>query len=257
MDAFYVLAGIYIFLLGSCIGSFLNVLVYRIPAGIPFWKGRSYCPHCHTAIKPYDMVPVLNWFYLKGKCRNCKSPISPRYSLVEAAGGILAVWCFAVYRGNLWQPLLTFAVAALLLTIALIDLDTMEIPDGLIISLGVCALASIWVFPEATLMQKCIGAFCVSAPMFLVCLLIPDAFGGGDVKLLAVMGFYLGWKVCLVGAFLGIMFGGVQAVYLLVTKKVKRGEGAHMAFGPALCAGIFLAQLYGAQIFQWYAGLLI
>lgn len=257
MDMLGILAGIYIFLLGSCVGSFLNVLVCRIPAGIPFWKGRSYCPHCHTAIKPYDMVPVLNWLYLRGKCRNCKSPISVRYPIVEAVGGFICVLCFWVYKENLWQAALTFSAAALLLTIALIDFDTMEIPDGLIAAVGVCALASIWGFPEVTLMQRCIGAFCVSAPMFLLCLLIEGAFGGGDIKLLAVMGFYLGWKSCLVGAFIGIMIGGAQAVYLLAAGKVKRGEGAHMAFGPALCAGIFLAQLYGTQIYEWYSGLLL
>lgn len=257
MEEITAFAAVYIFLLGSCIGSFLNVLVYRIPAGIPFWKGRSYCPHCHTAIKPYDMVPILNWFYLQGTCRNCKSPISVRYPLVEAAGGLLAVWCFFTFRWNMAQVAISFTAAALLLTIALIDYDTMEIPDGLNLCLAAAALASVWCFPQVSLIQRCIGAFCVSAPMFLFCLAVPDAFGGGDVKLLTAMGFFLGWKACLVGAFIGFLIGGVQASYLLITKKVRHGEGAHMAFGPALCAGLFLAVLYGARIFEWYHGLFL
>lgn len=151
--------------------------------------------------------------------------------------------------------LLNIVTAALLLAIALVDYKTMEIPNGLNFALSVCAVFSIWVCPEIALIQRCIGAFCVSVPMILICLLIPEAFGGGDIKLLFVMGFYLGYKACLVGTFLGFCIGGFQAMVLLARGKVRYGERTHIAFGPALCAGLLLAQLFGTRIFDWYFGL--
>ena len=201
------------------------------------------------------MVPVFNWFYLKGRCRDCGARISPRYPGVEAAGGILAVWCFFVYRTDPARAVLSFLAASLLLTIALIDWDTMEIPDGLNLSLAVLAVFSAVLFPEPGISSRMLGMVCVSLPMYLFCFVIDGAFGGGDIKLLGAMGFFLGWKALVSGAVFGFFFGGLEAIYLLATGKARRGEGAHMAFGPALCAGLFLAELYGESMISWYFGL--
>lgn len=246
---------LYIFIFGACVGSFLNVLVYRIPAGIPFYKGRSFCPACHGPIRWYDMVPVANWFYLGGKCRACKASISLRYPAVEAAGGVLAVWAFAHYGWSMGPAAAAFSMGALLLTIALIDHDTMEIPNGLVLALCAPALAFVWLQPQVGLAMRLAGAVCVSLPMLLLSLAIPGAFGGGDVKLMAVCGFALGLKACLAGAFVALLLGGGQALWLLATGRAKRGQKAHMAFGPALCAGVWLGLLYGDAAAAWYLGL--
>lgn len=150
--------------------------------------------------------------------------------------------------------ILRIAVSLLLAAIGWTDYKTMEIPDFLNFALGVCAFAALFIFPEIPVLERYIGAFCVSAPMYLLCLVIEDAFGEGDILLVGVMGFYLGWKALLAGTFLGFLIGGVQAVYLMKTGKAKPGENAHMAFGPALCFGLFIAQFYGMEIFRWYQG---
>lgn len=150
--------------------------------------------------------------------------------------------------------ILRILTSALLTAIGWTDYKTMEIPDALIWGLGLCAAIALFVCPEIPFLERCIGAVIVSVPMYLFCRVVEDAFGEGDMLLLAVMGFYLGWKSLLVGTFLGFLIGGLQAVYLLKTGKVKRGEHAHMAFGPALCAGLMAAQFYSMEIFMWYLG---
>lgn len=153
--------------------------------------------------------------------------------------------------------LLDIITTMLLFAIALIDLDTMEIPDELNMGLGICGLVSAFVSPEIALMQRCIGAFCVSVPMAVLCFFIKDAFGGGDMKLTMAMGFFLGWRACLIGFFFAVCIGGAQAAVLLIRKKARYGEKTPMAFGPALCGGMFLAQLFGTKLFHWYFGLFV
>ncbi len=145
-------------------------------------------------------------------------------------------------------------VAVLLGIIAWHDQKTMEIPDGFNIGLAVCGVASMLFCSEITVTERLIGACCVSVPMYLMICLIPESFGGGDVKLTFAMGLYLGWKHMYVAAFLACMIGGLQGVYLLASGKVRSGEGAHMAFGPALCAGCLIAMLWGEKILAWYLG---
>ena len=144
----------------------------------------------------------------------------------------------------------------LLLIIAVVDWKTMEIPDGLNGAVAFLAGISLWAMPEVPMPDRIIGAVCVSVPMYLLCILISDAFGGGDIKLVFTMGFFLGWKNVLVGMFLAIMIGGMQALYLLICKKVKAGENAHMAFGPALCVGMIISMFWGERLiagyFRWF-----
>jgi len=162
--------------------------------------------------------------------------------------------CYAVFasKGEIMAVVLKILVACILAAIGWIDYKTMEIPDCLNVALGLCGLAAIWIFPEIPISERWFGAVCVSVPMFLFCRVVDGAFGDGDIFLLAVMGFYLGWKALAVGTFLGFLIGGMEALFLLVSGKVRMGEHAHMAFGPALCAGLFVAQFYGREIFYWY-----
>ena len=153
------------------------------------------------------------------------------------------------------KAILDFIVTILLAIIAWTDHKTMEIPDRWNLALGVCGIAAMFINPEVSILERGIGAFCVSVPMFLLTTWIPGAFGGGDIKLTFAMGLYLGWKFVLLGTFLAILIGGTQAIYLLASRKAKVGEGAHMAFGPALCLGLFLAAHWGTRILSWYLNL--
>ncbi len=241
---------LYVFVVGIVIGSFLNVVIYRVPLAISVAKGRSFCPNCQAPIKGYHNIPVFSYLWLRGKCADCGQPISIRYPLVELFTGLLALLILAVY-GFSFQWLVVFSAGAILICITMIDFDTMIIPNGLVLALMAPALVSFFFFPELGLLSRVIGIVAISLPMLLLTLFIPDAFGGGDIKLMAVAGFMLGWGDTLLAAFIGILLGGAVAVYLLLKKTTAK----HMAFGPYLCIGIMTALLFGDIIIRSYLNL--
>ncbi len=241
---------LYVFILGIVVGSFLNVVIYRLPLGISIAKGRSFCPSCKSPIKATQNIPLFSFLFLRGRCSHCGGKISWRYPLVEGLTGVLAMVSFWVFGLSL-QFLIVFIATALLITIAFIDLDTMTIPNSLVIALIVPALASFFVFPEISLISRLIGIVVVSAPMLLLTLIIPDAFGGGDIKLMAVAGFMIGFANTLLATFIALLLGGGLAIYILAKKK----GGKHIAFGPYLCIGIYLAQNFGTAIIGCYFSL--
>jgi len=245
-----VLIYIIIAVFGACIGSFLNVVISRLPEKGSFMSGsRSHCPECGNTIRWYDLFPIFSWFILLGRCRDCKTQISPRYPIVEAAGALFTIACLQVF-GLSFLALIIFGVTSILLAIAIIDFNTYEIPDSLIIALCPFAIASIWLMPEVTILSQAIGLVTVSLPMLLLTLAIPGAFGGGDIKLIAVCGFLLGWQLTLLAFFIALLLGGGAAIFLLMSGKRKRGQ--HMVFGPALCIGVTAAMFYGRVILDWY-----
>lgn len=254
MDPLSTILYIYSFIAGCCIASFINVVIYRLPKHISFSKGRSFCPQCQKTLKGYDMIPILSWFLLKGRCRYCKKRISFRYPFIELLGGLLAILCFYQYQIS-WMTILSFIISMLFLAITMIDLDTMTIPDELVIIVGIVSIVSYFIQPQISLLSRLIGMVCISMPMFLLTILIPDSFGGGDIKLLFVAGFLLGWQNTLLAFFIAIMVAGVYACYVLVRKQKDRK--GHIAFGPYLCIGIFIALLQGTNIMHWYLSLFI
>ena len=183
--------------------------------------------------------------------------------LVELLGGVLALGCTwrygAAYAlpgglfGMSWAALLALAVCGILLSVSLIDAETQTIPDRLNLALAVCGAVSVLLSP-ADWLPHIIGALCVSVPMFLLCLVIDGAFGGGDIKLMAAAGLFLGWQHTLLAMFFGIVFGGMYGIYLLAAKKA--GKKDHFAFGPFLCAGIVIAMLFGGPVLEWYCAFL-
>ncbi|HBL84805.1 MAG: peptidase [Clostridiales bacterium GWF2_38_85] len=248
----YFLLYFFIFMAGSCIGSFLNVLIYRIPNKIPFWKGRSFCTSCKTTIKPYDMIPIFSYHILHGKCRHCNKGISKSYPLVEAITGLIALLIYRSFDYSVLS-LIYFTFSSILVAVAFIDIDTMTIPNGLIIVLLVPTLASLLFAQQPDIISRIIGFFIISLPMFLITFAIPDCFGGGDIKLIAVCGFMLGWHNTLVALFIGLIFGGIHGIILLTKDKNNRKK--HIAFGQYLCVGVFTALLYGDNIIKFYLGL--
>ena len=243
-----------IFLFGICLGSFLGVVVDRVPQGESIWKGRSHCPHCMATLGPTELIPLFSFFLLGRRCRHCSAPIPWRLPLTELAGGILAVWLFH-HQGSAFTAVyfLELAVAYLLLAIALIDLDTLTIPNGLVLLLAALALVSSFIAPEVGLLTRAIGLVAVSVPMLLLTLCIPGSFGGGDIKLMAACGFLLGWQLTLFATFIALVTGGGYGCYLLLKDRANRT--AHFPFGPFLCTGVLLALLYGQRAITWYLGL--
>ncbi|MDR0853386.1 MAG: prepilin peptidase [Clostridiales Family XIII bacterium] len=253
----YIIIYAIIFIVGAVIGSFLNVLIFRLPRKINFVHGFSYCPTCEHRLYPKDLVPIASYLFLGRKCRYCKEPISPRYMIVEISGGLLAVLSGLAYlpptafaSGSPYMAIIVFAAFSVLLTIAVIDADTMEIPDSLNIAILVCGIAAIWLAPDVSIVTRIIGLFAVSVPLFIIALFVGGAFGMGDIKLMAAAGFLLGWKCALVALFVGIIIGGVQGVLLLARRK--KGRKDHFAFGPALCVGIAVGLLAGERLIGWY-----
>ncbi|MDR1271634.1 MAG: prepilin peptidase [Clostridiales Family XIII bacterium] len=267
----YTIIYVLVFATGAVMGSFLNVLIYRVPRGMDFVKGYSMCPNCEHRLYPKDLVPIFSYLFLGRKCRYCKEPISPRYMLIETLmGGLALLSCFAFTKptaflspgtalpgsyAGIAAATLCFAALFLLVAITFIDMDTMEIYDSMNLALLVCGIAAIWLGPSVTLASRFIGLFCVSVPLFAIAFFIGGAFGGGDVKLMAAAGFLLGWQCVLLALFIGIVLGGIYAIAMLAMKKLKKGD--HFAFGPALCTGIAISMFAGDTIIKWYLGFLL
>ena len=242
----------YIFLIGCCIGSFLNVAALRSASGASFIKGRSHCPHCGETLRWKDLIPVFSYLFLRGRCRYCRTHIPARYLFTEGACGLLFVLCF-VWFGFSLKALNACLLAALLFAVFLIDMQSMVIPNPLVLFLIAPGIFDLCLTGFNGFWGRVIGIFVVSIPMLLLSLAIPGCFGGGDIKLIAVAGFLLGWKLTLLAFFISVLIGGSYAVYLLLSRKTQKG--AHIAFGPYLCAGIMISLLYGETLIQRYLSL--
>ena len=238
--------------LGACIASFANVVSLRSETDESFIKGRSRCPACGGTLRWFELIPVISWLIQGGKCRLCKASISPRYLIVEILGAATFALSFVRYGFSL-DMLIAFGVMTILLLIGLIDFTTMEIPDVLVVALLPFAIGAIWVQPDITLLSRGIGLLTISVPMLILALLIKGAFGGGDIKLMAVIGILLGWQGILFAFFVAVVIAGSIALTLIIRKKAKKG--AQMAFGPYLCIGTAVAFIYGREIITWYLGL--
>ena len=244
-------------LVGLLIGSFLNVVVWRVPRGESVVSPPSACPSCDTAIRPRDNVPVAGWLLLKGKCRDCDTAISPRYPLVELTTGVL----FAVMalRFGLDPVLPAYLyLAAVGLALALIDLDCKRLPDALTLPsypvaavlLGVAALFG---SDSGSFVRALLGGAAMYAVYFALCFAYPAGMGFGDVKLAGVLGMYtawLGWGAWAVGLFLGFFLGGLFGVALILLKK--GGRKTAVPFGPFMLLGVLLAVLVGEPLVQSY-----
>lgn len=239
------------FLYGIVIGSFLNVCIYRIPLGQSLSRERSHCMTCGYQLRWFDLVPLFSWLALGGKCRKCKSPISPQYPIIEGVNGVLYLVIMAVNGFNM-VSILYCLMASALLALSVIDFRTYEIPFGFNVFIGVLGLIRVFLDLEHW-SDYVIGFFAVS--LFLELLLIVSkgrAIGGGDVKLMAAAGLLLGWKLIILAFFIGCILGSVIHI---IRMKVSHAE--HMlAMGPYLSMGILIAALFGNQFISWYFGFL-
>ncbi|MCH5255828.1 MAG: prepilin peptidase [Lachnospiraceae bacterium] len=242
-----ILLYITIFLFGIVFGSFMNVCIYRIPKKEDIVKTRSHCMSCGYVLKWYDLIPLFSYIFLGGKCRKCKTKLSVQYPLIEAANGL--VWLTIVLiNGVTVESLLYCILASALITLSVIDFRTYEIPLGInifILAIGLVRLITDY----SNWLSYLIGFFSVS--VFLTILYYATggrAIGGGDVKLMAVCGLVLGWKLTVLSFFLGCILG---AIIHLIRMKVS-GESHVLAMGPYLSMGMFIAMLWGNQMINWY-----
>ena len=240
-----------IFLYGIVIGSFLNVCIYRIPLGESIAKERSHCMTCGYQLRWFDLVPLFSWLALRGKCRKCKTPISPQYPIIEAVNGVLYVLIFAVNGMNL-VSILYCLMASALLALSVIDFRTYEIPFGFNVFIGVLGLIRIFTDLD-NWSEYVIGFFAVSVLLEIILVASKGrAIGGGDVKLMAAAGLLVGWKLIILAFFIGCILGSVIHI---IRMKVSHAEHV-LAMGPYLSAGVLISALWGMQFINWYFGFL-
>ncbi len=249
-----------IFFMGSAVFSFVNACSCRWERGESFIFGRSRCDFCGKSILPYDLIPVISFIVLKGRCRFCGCRLGIRYIAVEAFGGALALYCVYHYLGMgifdvIFRSGLAFLFCGLLMLVFLTDIDVMRIPDGAVMAIMALGVLSLFIFKEISFIDRVIGFFSASLPMLLLSLVINGAFGGGDIKLMAATGFFLGLRLNLTALFLAVMFGGGYAVWLLTVKRAERK--AMFAFGPFLAAGCVMALFWGNGLLEWYTNLFL
>lgn len=241
------------FIAGVIIFSFVNMVIYRLPKKQVFSKGKSSCISCGQKLAVKDKIPVVSWLALKGKCRYCGEKISVRYTIVELLGGVFAV-VLAAYFGINLKALTMFLFFAILTVVTCIDMDIMEIPFVLNIGILVLGVISIFTVGEVRIVERIIGMFCISLPLYLIVLIIPEGFGGGDIKLMFAAGFLLGWKATVIGFFIGLILGGAYGGICLAGRK--RGKKDHFAFGPFLSVGLAVSVFCGTQMMDLYINIL-
>ena len=256
---FGLLIALYSLLIGLALGSFMNVCIYRIPLEKSIIRPSSSCPNCGKKIRFYDNIPLISYLFLLGRCRHCHHPISWRYPAVEAITGLLSLALFIRY-GLSFQYLLFLLFATTLVTISFIDLDHQIIPDVLSIPGIVAGLAAAFIPGNVSWFDSIIGIIGGGGTLFLVGLIYEkltgkQGMGGGDVKLLAMIGAWMGWRslpfVLLVSSLTGAIIG---SVFLLAAGK---GYRVRIPFGPFLSLGALFYIFFGPQLTNWYISLLL
>ncbi len=247
----YILSGVF----GLCVGSFLNVVIYRLPNNMNLAKPNSHCPSCGYELRWYDNIPILSYLILGGKCRSCKAHISFRYTAVELANMLL--WLFSAvlfWEENFILASLNMLVCSLFLCIFFIDLEHRIIPDSLQIILLVLGTVSIFFDNEYSWLSHILGGVFGFSVFFLISwgfekLCKKEGLGGGDVKLAGVVGLLLGWERLL----LGLLFATLPAaVIMMIYSKGKEGESRQFPFAPFLTVGFGISMFFGSEIINWY-----
>lgn len=258
-----IILGAFIFAAGICVGSFLNVCIYRIPLEQLIAFPPSHCPHCSSPLKPRDLIPVISYLLLKGKCRYCDAGISMRYPLVELLTGLVWLTVYLKFGFSIEAAAFIY-LFSILIAVFFIDIDHMIIPNGLVLAgliggllVFVCNLFQPFsLYAPAKWYAPLVGMVSASGVLFIVALIglliykNDGAMGMGDVKIFMPIGLFLGWKLALLSLFLSIMAGGIISIFLLVFR-IKDRKSA-IPFGPYIILGTFIAVFFGNSLLNWY-----
>ncbi len=247
--------------LGLCVGSFLNVVIYRLPLKMSLSKPSSHCTTCDYVLRWYDNIPVISYIMLGGKCRSCKERISPRYMLVELANGILWLLCVILFwKQSPVYAVLTALAITVMICIFFIDLEHLIIFNRFSIALALLGVGCIFTDPYTVWYDHLIGAL-AGALLFLliyfgaILVLKKEGMGFGDVKLAAAGGLLLGWQRFIFAIIVASVTASI--VLLIIRIKNKHEKGREYPFGPFIVLGITLSLFVGAPIMDWYIGLLL
>ncbi len=237
-------------LLGAIVGSFLNVVTYRLPRRESLVKPASHCPNCDAPVKPYDNIPILSWLLLRGHCRSCSQPISPRYPLVEALTAALCVGAVLMHRS---PSAIALSIALILIVVpaALIDLEHQIIPNRLTALGAALALAIGLALDPGGEPTRLIGAGAAGGFLLLAALAYPGGMGMGDVKLAGVMGLFLGAAVA-PAIFVALVLGVSIGALIIAREGVQKGRKTKVPFGPFLALGALLAVFVGQPLVDLY-----
>ena len=253
---YYGLDFVLILILGLAVGSFSNVCIYRIPRNESIIYPASHCPKCRSNISPKDNIPLLSYILLKGRCRNCKSKISIQYLIVEFLTGSIYLIIYLTY-GLSVQTLIYIILSSALIIIAIIDLNEQIVPD--VISLPGIVIGFIISFfvPYISFINSALGVVVGGGIILIIGLggsviFKKEAMGGGDVKLAAMIGAFLGWRYIIISLFLGFFLGALAGI-ILILLKIKSREDV-VPFGPFIVLGSFITLLWGEKIITWYIG---
>jgi len=245
-------------LFGLTLGSFLNVCIHRIPLKKSIVHPPSSCPKCGQKIRFYDNIPVISYLFLLGRCRNCKTPISPRYPVVEIITGLLSAALFLKY-GLDYRYFIFLAFSAALVIISFIDLQHKIIPDIISLPGIIIGLAFSMIFHHISWLESVIGVLAGGGSLFLVAVVFEkltgrEGMGGGDVKLLAMIGAWMGWKalplIILISSLTGTIIGGGSLLL------ASRGLQTKIPFGPFLVLGTLIYLFFGNELLSWYSRIL-
>jgi leader peptidase (prepilin peptidase)/N-methyltransferase len=279
---------IFCFVLGTIVGSFLNVCIYRIPKGESIVTPRSHCFNCNNLIAWYDNIPLLSYLILGGKCRNCKASYSSRYFLIEFLTGICFMLVYLKFNQTPYTLGLYLAVTASLIVISFIDIDHLIIPDeislpgiiiGLVSSIGISifspnsdlflvqrnTLLTAWAGNFQPLANSFLGVLAGGGILYLIAvvaqaILKKEAMGGGDIKLLAFVGAITGWQliflILMLSSLVGSIVGSIQLFLMRNKDKDTPLTGHYIPFGPYLALASLIAILWGNQLIDWYLNLL-
>lgn len=258
----------YVVILGLLIGSFLNVCICRIPNGESIVKPSSHCLKCQHKLRWFELVPVFSYLFLKGKCRKCDVKISPRYALVELLTALIFVILFHKYGiGQIGDFIAAAFLMSIMVAIFFIDLEHMIIPNGLVITglvggVGAAIYSTLIepldIYGDSRWWNPLLGAAVGFGMLFFIAVLAylvyrtEDAMGGGDIKIFAPIGLFLGWRMTLVTFFISVIFAGFIGFILILLKIKDRKSG--IPFGPFIVIGTFLTYLFGWDLLNWYIG---
>lgn len=240
-----------VILVSFLLGSFLNVCIYRIPRGESIAYPPSHCPQCQQRLGPLELIPVLSFFWQRGRCRHCSAPISWRYPLVEL---LTAVLLTIVYLRFGWSLELVYyaGLTALLIVISFIDLDTMIIPTQLI-GVGVVWASAYNLYTQQSLLDWLLAGVLGYGLFYLIYLVSRGGMGGGDVRLAGLLGLVLGLRLLACALLIAFVSGAVISLLLLASGRANRKTA--VPFGPFLAIGCYVAALWGHSILNWYLGL--